>query len=173
MWHEWGGFRRSGNGGIPFLISNRGYAILLNSSWASRFAVGRAQVAEPGPESSRNWSPPPWSWAASSGETHPDRLAILLDQGIMDLWIVCRDSIDDLLAGYADLTGHAPLPPKWALGFIQCKNRYRTQAELLSIAREYRRRQIPCDTLVIDWLWFKEFGTWNGLNRIGLTHKVC
>lgn len=158
MWHEWGGFRRSGNAGIPFLISNRGFAILLNSSWASRFAVGRAQVAEPGPESSRNWAPPPWSWAASSGETHPDRLAILLDQGIMDLWIICRDSIDDLLAGYADLTGHAPLPPKWALGFIQCKNRYRTQAELLSIAREYRRRQIPCDTLVIDWLWFKEFG---------------
>ncbi|MGE5559136.1 MAG: TIM-barrel domain-containing protein [Bacillota bacterium] len=158
MWQEWGGFRRSGNAGIPFFMSSKGYGILLNSSRPSRFAFGRAEVAEPGPPFSREWAPAPWPWNVDSGETHPDRLAILLDEGIMDLFIICRDSLDDILAGYYDLTGHAPLPPKWALGFIQCKNRYRNQDELLYIAKEFRRRQIPCDVLVIDWLWFKEFG---------------
>ncbi|MGQ9629314.1 MAG: TIM-barrel domain-containing protein [bacterium] len=158
MWHEWGGRRRSGNAGIPFLTSSRGYGILLNSSWPSRFAIGRAEVAEPGPEFSRSWAPTPWPWDVSSGETHPDRLAILLDGEIMDLFIICRDTFDEIQRGYVDLTGHAPMPPKWALGFIQCKNRYRSQEELLYIAREYRRKRIPCDVLVIDWLWFKEFG---------------
>jgi alpha-glucosidase (family GH31 glycosyl hydrolase) len=85
-------------------------------------------------------------------------MALLLDDGIMDIFIICREKFDDILAGYVDLTGHAPMPPKWALGFMQCKNRYRSQAELLQIAHEYRRRNISCDVLVIDWLWFNEFG---------------
>jgi alpha-glucosidase len=158
MWHEWGAWQRSGNAGIPFMLSSRGYAVLLNSSWPARFAIGRAEVALPGPEVALGWAPPPWARDVTSGETHPDQFAILLNGNIMDLFILCRPTVDELQTGYVDLTGRAPLPPKWALGFIQCKNRYRSFTELLSVAREYRRRAIPCDTLVIDWLWFKEFG---------------
>ena len=158
MWQEWGGLRRSGNAGIPFLISNRGYAILLNSSWPARFAIGRAELPEPPTEFSRQWAPPPWGRDTSSGETNPDQMAIVLDQGIMDLFIWCKPTVEEALAGYVDLTGHAPMLPKWALGFIQCKNRYRSQDELLHLAKEFRKRNIPCDVLVIDWLWFKEFG---------------
>lgn len=156
MWHEWGAHRRSGNGGIPFYMSSEGYGFLLNSSYPSRFAIGKAEVAEPGYEV--NYAPAPWAWGQDSGETHPDRLAVLLDEDSMDLFLICRKTFDQIQKGYVELTGYAPMPPKWALGFIQCKNRYRNQEELLYIAREYRRKKIPCDVLVIDWLWFKEFG---------------
>jgi alpha-glucosidase (family GH31 glycosyl hydrolase) len=158
MWQEWGGFRRSGNAGIPFLISDRGYSILLNSAWPARFAVGRAEVVEAIPKFGQQWAPPPWGRDIPSGETHPDELAIILDEEIMDLFIQVRPSVGALLSGYVDLTGHSPMLPKWAFGFIQCKNRYRTQDELLQIAGEFRKRGIPADVLVIDWLWFKEFG---------------
>ena len=158
MWQEWGGLRRSGNAGIPFLMSSRKYGILLNSSWPSRFAVGKAELCDPVAEFGRNWAPSPWGWDILSGETHPDELSILLDHGIMDLFIFTGDDFESLLTAYVDLTGHAPMPPKWALGFIQCKNRYRSQDELLYLANQFRSRQIPLDVLVIDWLWFKEFG---------------
>jgi alpha-glucosidase (family GH31 glycosyl hydrolase) len=156
MWHEWGGHRRSGNAGMPFMLSSRGYGLLLNSSWPARFAVGRAKVAEP--PFQPGWAPAPWPWNENSGETHPDETAVLLDDSELDLFLICRSSLDAIHRGYMELTGYPPLPPKWALGFMQCKNRYRSQAELLSVAHEYRRRGIPCDVLVIDWLWFKEFG---------------
>ncbi len=158
MWQEWGGFRRSGNAGIPFLISDRGYSILLNSAWPARFAIGRAEVVEAIPKFAQAWTPPPWGRDLPSAETHPDDLAIILDEGIMDLFIQVRPSVEALLSGYVELTGHSPMLPKWSFGFIQCKNRYRTQDELLWIAEEFRKRGIPADVLVIDWLWFKEFG---------------
>lgn len=118
MWNQWGCLRRNGNNGIPFFMSSSGYGILLNSSWPSRFCIGRAEVAEPDTGGDQN-APAPWPWGESSGENNPERLAVILDNGIMDLFIVCRKSLDDIMEGYVDLTGHAPMPPKWALGFIQ------------------------------------------------------
>lgn len=156
MWQQWGHGRRSGNGGIPFMMSSEGYAVLLNSPWPSRFAVGEAEIAERD-ELADSWAPAPWPWEKVQ-ETAPDKTMILLDGGDLDLFIICRPRLDDLLKGYAQLTGYAPMLPKWALGFMQCKNRYRSQQELLSIARTFRERKIPCDVLIIDWLWFKEFG---------------
>jgi len=158
MWQEWGGFRRSGNAGIPFYISSKGYGLLLNSSWPSRFAVGEAKVALPGPKTSIHWAAAPWDWEKDSGETNPDELSILLDSSRMDLFIICRKSVDEIHRGYVQLTGNAPMLPKWAFGFIQCKNRYRFQEEMLCLARKFREKRIPCDALVLDWLWFKEFG---------------
>lgn len=53
--------------------------------------------------------------------------------------------------------------PKWVYGFMQSKNRYRSEEELLDIAKKFRNERIPCDCIVIDWHWFKEFGdlTWD------------
>lgn len=158
MWQEWCNARRSGNAGMPFCLSSAGYALLLNSSWPSRFAIGEARVADTPPDVARYLAPAPWPWATPSGESDPHRLAVLLDDGVMDVFLICRDDVDALHRGYYTLTGRPPLLPRWAYGYIQCKNRYRSQEELLAIGREYRRRGIPGDALVIDWLWFKEFG---------------
>jgi len=155
MWQQWDGFRYSGNGGIPFLMTSRGYGILLNSSWASRFAIGKAE-----PSKSTKVAKPegPWKADEHSGENNPERFSILTEGGDMDILVIYGPDYKSIIKGYCDLTGYPPLLPKWALGWIQCKNRYKTQEQFLEIGREYRRRSIPCDVLVIDWCWFKYFG---------------
>jgi alpha-D-xyloside xylohydrolase len=50
------------------------------------------------------------------------------------------------------------MPPKAALGYIQCKQRYASQEEVLGVAREYRRRVYPCDMLIVDWFHWKTLG---------------
>ena len=49
------------------------------------------------------------------------------------------------------LTGQATMLPKWAFGYVQSKERYATQAELLEVVREYRARGLPLDCIVQDW----------------------
>lgn len=84
------------------------------------------------------------------------------------LWADCADELDayflwggykQVYRQYADLTGHAPLLPKYALGFVQSKERYRDAWELLDVVREYRRRQVPLDVIVEDWQSWPE-GQW-------------
>ncbi|HHV62515.1 MAG TPA: glycoside hydrolase family 31 protein [Firmicutes bacterium] len=164
MWHEWRGYSQSGPAGIPLMLSTRGYGFLLNSSWPSRFAIGRAELAPPpDPATARTWAPAPWPPEEHSGEDNPDDIAILLDNEQLDYFLIIRRTFPEILGGYAELTGASPIPPQWALGYIQCKNRYRGLEEILEVARGFRKRGIPGDVLVIDWLWFKTFGdlTWD------------
>jgi alpha-D-xyloside xylohydrolase len=65
---------------------------------------------------------------------------------------------DNIIAGYRELTGQAPLFGKWAYGFWQCKNRYKSQDEIVGIARKYRDLHIPADNIVQDWFWWKRKG---------------
>ncbi len=65
-----------------------------------------------------------------------------------------------MLRAYADVTGHAPLLPGWAAGFWQCKLRYRTQDELLDVAREYHRRGLPLAVIVADFFHWTRLGDW-------------
>jgi alpha-glucosidase (family GH31 glycosyl hydrolase) len=160
MWQEWDSGRHSGNGGIPLALSTAGYGLLLNTSWPSRFIIGDAQAAVP--PMRPDWAPAPWPWGERPADSDPDRLDVHIDGGELDAFIIYGPSLDQILQGYGELTGFPPLPPLWALGLIQCKNRYRDQSELLHVARGYRERGIPCDVLVIDWHWFERFGdlTW-------------
>jgi alpha-D-xyloside xylohydrolase len=65
---------------------------------------------------------------------------------------------DEIYAGYRLLTGPAPLLPKAAYGYIQCKQRYASQAELMSVAKGYRDRHLPADVLVVDWFYYTKMG---------------
>lgn len=62
--------------------------------------------------------------------------------------------LDDVISGYRQATGDAPMWPEWAFGFWQCRERYHNQAELLAAAAEFRRRQIPLDLIVQDWQYW-------------------
>jgi alpha-D-xyloside xylohydrolase len=64
------------------------------------------------------------------------------------------------MAHYADATGHVPEFPAWAAGFWQSKLRYRTQDQLLSIAREYKQRGLPLSVIVIDFFHWTLQGEW-------------
>lgn len=64
--------------------------------------------------------------------------------------VIERESPQAVLKALADLTGHMPLPPKWALGYHQCRYSYYPAAQALEVAREFRRRSIPCDVIWMD-----------------------
>ena len=74
--------------------------------------------------------------------------------------IIAGDSPAEIMGRYADITGHAPLMPEWAEGFWQCKLRYKTQDELLSVAREYKKRGLPLSIIVTDFFHWTLQGDW-------------
>ena len=77
-------------------------------------------------------------------------------QDMIDYYFIYGDSMDDVIAGYRTLTGKSPIMPKWAMGYWQSREKYNTQDEVLSTVAEFRRRGIPLDNIVIDWLHWPE-----------------
>lgn len=77
----------------------------------------------------------------------------------LDYYVIAGDNVDALIKGYRLLTGEVPMLPKFAFGYVQSKEAYHTQEEILSVAHEYRERKIPLDLIVQDWnTW--EPGQW-------------
>lgn len=69
---------------------------------------------------------------------------------------------DEIIASFRSATGHAPMMPEWALGYIHCRERFHSQDELLSNAAEFRKREIPVDVIVQDWQYWGKHG-WNSM----------
>jgi alpha-D-xyloside xylohydrolase len=67
-----------------------------------------------------------------------------------------------VVAEYREFTGAAPLLPKWAYGFWQCRERYSSQQQILDTAAQFRTRKIPVDALVQDWQYWGKYG-WNAM----------
>lgn len=74
-------------------------------------------------------------------------------------YVIEGDSADEIVAGIRKLTGQASRLPKWAFGYIQSRERYKTQQEILDIREEFARREIPVSCLVLDWMSW-ESGKW-------------
>ena len=72
----------------------------------------------------------------------------------LDFWFIGGGSHDAVIRGYRQLTGKAPVMPKWVLGFWQSRERYSTQDELVGTLREFRERGIPVDNIVQDWQYW-------------------
>ncbi|MBR5642871.1 MAG: DUF5110 domain-containing protein [Salinivirgaceae bacterium] len=77
-------------------------------------------------------------------------------------YTVFAGSADEVIAAYRTATGPAPLMPRWALGYIHCRERFHSQSEIVSTAREFRHRQIPMDVIVQDWQYWGRYG-WNAM----------
>lgn len=87
-------------------------------------------------------------------------------QGELSLWselghaidytFIAGDNLDQVISGYRHVTGKAPMMPRWAYGFWQSRQRYKTQEELVDVVAEYRRRRIPIDNIVMDWFYWRE-----------------
>jgi alpha-D-xyloside xylohydrolase len=116
---------------IPFVISSRGYGFLWNNP-----AVGRCDFAA---------NLTRWRAEATPG---------------LDYWICAGDSPAAILARYLDATGRPPMLPDWATGFWQSKLRYRTQAELLGVARQHKQLGLPLSCIVIDFFAWTRQGEW-------------
>lgn len=90
-------------------------------------------------------------------ETDQNRLTITSQVGEnIDYYFIKGKNADEVISGYRTLTGKAPIVPKWAMGFWQSRERYRNQDELINVVKEYRKRQIPLDNIVLDWQYWED-----------------
>jgi alpha-D-xyloside xylohydrolase len=115
---------------VPFLVSSNGYGIFWNNDSRSRFNNRFA------------------NYLYISSEV----------ADVINYYFFYGPEIDKVIADYRELTGQVPLFGKWAYGFWQCKNRYKSQEEILSVARKYRELHIPVDNIVQDWFWWNRKG---------------
>ncbi len=82
-------------------------------------------------------------------------------------YIIVDDSFDGLHKSLRVLTGGAAMLPRWAFGYVQSRERYKTQAEILETAQRFRKENIPLDCIILDWLSWED-GKW-GNKRIDKT----
>ncbi len=122
---------RNSQASVPFYISSLGYGFLWNNP-----AIGKV-----------NFNKNITSWEALSTKK-------------LDYWITAGDTPAEIEHAYADAAGKVPMMPEYGLGFWQCKLRYQTQEELLEVAREYKRREIPIDVIVVDFFHWPKQGDW-------------
>jgi alpha-D-xyloside xylohydrolase len=74
----------------------------------------------------------------------------------MDYYFVYGKSMDEIIKGYRTLTGKSQIMPKWAMGFWQSRERYKTQDQILSTLEEFRKLKFPIDNIVLDWFYWPE-----------------
>ena len=74
----------------------------------------------------------------------------------MDYYFIAGQNMDQVISGYRTLTGKAQVMPKWALGFWQSRERYKTSGEIEQTLAEFRKRHIPIDNIVQDWNYWAE-----------------
>ncbi|KAI0153270.1 glycoside hydrolase family 31 protein [Xylariaceae sp. FL1272] len=122
---------RNSQASVPFLLSSLGYGLLWNNP-----AIGRAVLG----------------CNVMSFEAY--------STDVLDYWVVAGDTPAQIVEAYAGVTGTVPMMPEYGLGFWQCKLRYQTQEELLEVAREYKRRDLPLDLIVIDFFHWPLQGEW-------------
>ncbi len=111
------------------------------------------KVALPVLVSSRGWGLLAHAYSLMIFRDDPDRGSYLWIDACdaLDYFFVVGPEFDQIVASFRRLTGAASLPPRWAFGYIQSKERYVDAEELVSVADEFRLRGIPLDGIVLDW----------------------
>ncbi|MBE5786038.1 MAG: glycoside hydrolase family 31 protein [Clostridiales bacterium] len=120
---------RNSQASVPFVVSSKGYGFLWHNPAIGQVAFGKNCT----------------EWKAQSTKQ-------------MDYWITAGDSFQQISYQYAKATGFAPMMPEYGLGFWQCKLRYWNQEQLLEVAREYHRRNIPVSVIVCDFFHWPKMG---------------
>ncbi|AEU37893.1 glycoside hydrolase family 31 protein [Granulicella mallensis] len=114
---------------VPFLVTNKGYGLIWDNPSKTTISLG-----------------------FNSHNTFKSQV------GQRVSFFVIAGDYDAIYRGYRLLTGDVPMLPKSAYGYLQSKQRYQTQAELMGVAKGYRDRKLPIDDLVIDWFTYTKMG---------------
>ncbi|MGD8245475.1 MAG: glycoside hydrolase family 31 protein, partial [Anaerolineae bacterium] len=117
---------------VPFLMSTAGYGLFVHSSYPILYRMGS--------ESSISYS-------------------IHIDDAQLDYFLIYGPSFQHILKRYTDLTGRAPVPPKWSFGFWISRCGYRSRSEVETVVQEMRARDLPCDVISLDPWWMGD-GPW-------------
>lgn len=123
--------QRNSQASVPFVLSSRGYGLLWNNPAIGKVTFGKNLT----------------EWYSGSTKQ-------------MDYWITAGDTPAEIEEAYADVAGKVPMMPDYGTGFWQCKLRYQTQEELMGIAREYKKRDLPISVIVIDYFHWPHQGDW-------------
>ena len=115
---------------VPFLVTNKGYGLLWDNPSKTTISAGFNEQTR---------------WTSEVG----DRVSFFVIEGA---------TADEIYAGYRLLTGPTHMLPKAAYGYIQCKQRYASQKEVLDVAQGYRDRHLPADVMVVDWFYYTKMG---------------
>ncbi len=118
---------------VPFAVTNKSYGILWDNPSSTTIAPAFDGETK---------------WSSTLGKR-------------VSFFVIAGRTTDEIYSGYRLLTGATPMLPKAAYGFIQCKQRYSTQAELLAVAKGYRERHLPLDILVVDWFYYTKMGQYD------------
>jgi len=118
---------------VPMLVSTKNYGILWDNYSLTKFHDGREGTSL-------------WSKIADN----------------IDYYFIAGADLDQVISGYRFLTGKVPMFGKWAYGYWQSKERYNTQDEIVNVVKEYRKRKLPLDNIVQDWMYWGEHG-WSAL----------
>ncbi len=124
------------NVSIPFLLSSEGYGILFDS-----YRRGYLDM----------------------GHTESDVLEAGVKDTLLSVFLIPGNDPPEILRTFTELVGRQPLPPRWALGYIQSRFGYRTQEEALNITRRTLDAGFPLDAILIDLYWFGDrdrMGDW-------------
>lgn len=69
---------------------------------------------------------------------------------------------DEAIAAYRQVTGNSPMLPRWAFGYVHCRERFHSSDEILNTANTFRAKNLPLDIIVQDWQWWGKYG-WNAM----------
>ncbi len=119
---------------IPMVLSNKGYALFFDSYRRAYFDIG---------------------------QTDNEVLEFGVKDSMLSTFVIFDERPTHLLEEYTRLTGRQPLPPRWALGYIQSRFGYKTQAEAEEIVNKTKAAGIPLDAILMDLYWF------GGTERMG------
>ncbi|MBU3672455.1 MAG: glycoside hydrolase family 31 protein [Sinobacteraceae bacterium] len=95
-------------------------------------------------------TPQPVTHGVGYGPWSQRAYVLWLEDPALDVFIFTGTSGAEQLAQYTELTGRAPVPPAWSLGVILSKAYYKDAEEILAVAREVRRREMPCEVITFD-----------------------
>lgn len=118
---------------VPFLLSTHGYGILWNNY--SKTVFSECQ----------------------------NKMSFMSEFGVVDYCLVAGESADQIISGYRQLTGKAPMFKKSAYGFWQSKQRYTSFDELISVVTKYRQLGLPIDNIVQDWQYWGDNSMWSSM----------
>jgi alpha-glucosidase (family GH31 glycosyl hydrolase) len=139
LWNSHVGHGPGADIGVPLLLSSRGYGLCFDNTSDAWMAIGRSDGG--------------------------NRLLYCADHGHLDWYYLAGGDLRGLLNEVAELLGRAPLPPRWALGYLQSTRHFTHTAELLRLPRTLREKRIPCDGLI----FLSTYGDAQGWNR-GVGH---
>ena len=123
--------RRNSQASVPFYVTSRGYGFLWNNPAVGMCTFGTNRT----------------EWTARSTKK-------------LDYYITCGDTPADIERNYSAVTGRTPMMPEYGLGYWQCKLRYRTQDELMAVARKHKAMGLPLDAIVVDFFHWPRQGDW-------------